>query len=247
MAFDDSFGNQFKQLEREYDRRLTIPDGGYLAVRIDGRAFHTLTAHMGKPFDMRFIHAMNAAALEAVTALEGRPFAYVQSDEISVIYRAEKQLPFNGRVQKITTILASAATLGFTREYADQPDMKPMFDARAFTLPDTQTAQDYLSWRRLDCMRNVINMCANSLYTPQQLNGKTTRERWTMLQNTQYARIDDNLYYGRIIRAVGQLETITYTDKRTGQSRTVQTIRHHWRTYPGRRDIADIALTEGAD
>lgn len=108
-----------KALEQEYDEK--IPPTGYVIIRIDGRAFHTLTKDMDKPFDSMFVEAMDRAALTALNEMDA-VLAYVQSDEITVVIspcgRRQDSLPFNGRVEKLTTLAASAATTGFVSAYA---------------------------------------------------------------------------------------------------------------------------------
>lgn len=61
---------------------------------------------------------MNAAAASVLEAV-GAEFTYVQSDEITAVLspygRKADVLPFNGRLEKLVTVAASAAASGFTR------------------------------------------------------------------------------------------------------------------------------------
>lgn len=246
-------------------------DARYLVVRVDGRAFHTLTRGMEKPFDGMFIRAMDAAASAVMRSLQGSIAAYVQSDEASVIIEPRRAddgralggpgLPFNGRIQKIDSIAASAATGGFHSAYmaellhrlepgrgddaahvAGAPDKRdaatgidalrvvleanPQFDARVVPLADTDELGRYLTWRRMDCMRNAVSGIAQTIFTPGQLHGKGTAERWRMIQDkTGGMCVDDRLYWGRLITIGEEAVTSTYTDGRDGSMHTTSTTR----------------------
>ena len=50
-------------------------------IRVDGRAFHTLTRKMERPFDYGFIRAMVSGARAVASDAQGCELAYVQSDE----------------------------------------------------------------------------------------------------------------------------------------------------------------------
>lgn len=111
-----AIGDEMKAMESRLETRL--PPEGYVVIRVDGRAFHTLTRRMEKPFDPLFVNAMNAAAASVLEAV-GAEFTYVQSDEITAVLspygRKADVLPFNGRLEKLVTVAASAAASGFTR------------------------------------------------------------------------------------------------------------------------------------
>lgn len=111
-----AIGDEMKALESRLETRL--PPEGYVVIRVDGRAFHTLTRPMEKPFDPLFVNAMNAAAASVLEAV-GAEFTYVQSDEITAVLspygRKADVLPFDGRLEKLVTVAASAAASGFTR------------------------------------------------------------------------------------------------------------------------------------
>lgn len=112
-------GDEMKRLEAGLETRL--PADGYVIIRVDGRAFHTLTRGMEKPFDPLFVKAMDAAAVATLKALDAA-FVYVQSDEITAVLspygRKADSLPFDGRLEKLVTIASSAAASGFTRMFA---------------------------------------------------------------------------------------------------------------------------------
>jgi tRNA(His) 5'-end guanylyltransferase len=56
---NDSLGDRMKRYENI--SRLYLQPKSYVIVRLDGKAFHTLTRQMEKPFDDRLIFAMKEA------------------------------------------------------------------------------------------------------------------------------------------------------------------------------------------
>ncbi|WP_158276329.1 tRNA(His) guanylyltransferase Thg1 family protein [Bifidobacterium callitrichidarum] len=228
MTVKDPLGDHFKAFEAIEERTI---DSSYAAIRVDGRAFHTLTKSMEKPFDFRFVQAMNAAARAAANAYHNVAFAYVQSDEISfILYRGSTGYPFNGRTQKLITLAASAASAAFAVSL-ERVDLEspPIFDGRIISLDSAIEVENYLSWRRLDCMKNAVSSCCNALFTQEELHGRTTRERQEMLQGTVFEHIDDGLFYGRFVcREVFE---------KTGPGGEIAQ-RHRWIVIPGDRKHA---------
>ncbi len=94
-------------------RRLPV------AVRLDGRAFHTYVRRIGlmKPFDERLMVAMSNTMYHLIEGREGTVVGLTQSDEISVILVDDKGLEtqpwFGNRLQKIVSIAAAMCTLEF--------------------------------------------------------------------------------------------------------------------------------------
>ena len=54
-------------------------------IRLDGKAFHTYTRGLDKPFDEGLIEDMQQAAIYLCQNIQGAKCAYVQSDEISIL------------------------------------------------------------------------------------------------------------------------------------------------------------------
>lgn len=57
---NDSLGDRIKRYERA-SQHVLVPRSPLL-IRVDGKAFHTWTRSMDRPFDDSFIIAMTAAA-----------------------------------------------------------------------------------------------------------------------------------------------------------------------------------------
>lgn len=83
-------------------------------MRLDGKAFHTYTKGLNKPFDEGLIEDMQETAKFLCKNIQGAKCAYVQSDEISILITDYDTLLtdawFDYNVQKMTSISASLAT-----------------------------------------------------------------------------------------------------------------------------------------
>lgn len=157
-------GDRMKLYESLTDVRLT--PGLPVLARMDGRAFHTFTRGLTRPFDERFHNCMvetTKILVKDTNALVG----YTQSDEITLVW--PEQVPdednrtemFGGRVQKLASTLASQTAVVFLDWFRAQvPDHKtrnlPTFDARVWVAPSRDEACNALLWRELDATRCSI-------------------------------------------------------------------------------------------
>lgn len=170
--------------ERYEDRtRYFLPRRTYTIIRLDGKAFHTYTRGMEKPYSELLTNAMDFTAINLCKEIQGVKFAYTQSDEISLLLTdfsgPETQAWFDGNIQKIVSVAASIATVHFNNGMmlnSPTPAMRAMFDARVFTIPDRTEVANYFIWRQQDAVRNSIQMLAQSLYSHKQLEGKNSSE-----------------------------------------------------------------------
>src|SRR6478752_5397952 len=115
---NDPLGDKFKAAER-YHESLVKDRGGYLIVRLDGKAFHTFTRGCEKPFDSgltnAFDNAVYAMCRESDIPIK---FAYTQSDEVSLLIDNRGIEPwFGGKVQKVVSVTASTMTAYFNAHY----------------------------------------------------------------------------------------------------------------------------------
>lgn len=216
-----SIGTRMKAYEDCYN--YEIPNGFSTILRVDGRAFHTFTKNFYKPFDTLFMTCMRKAALYLCENITGARFAYMESDEISILIDnpyEEGQVPwFGNRVQKIASVAASMATLAFNKAYSEEvanfkkhyndPYMISVyesklntatFDARIFVVPE-EDIPNYFLWRQQDAERNSIQMIARSLYSHKEVYGKKTSELHEMLYNKgqNWAKYPDNMKRGSLI------------------------------------------------
>lgn len=98
-----------------------------VAIRIDGKAFHTFTRGFQKPFDEVLIKSMQETMRYLCENIQGCVLGYTQSDEITLILIDYKKLTssawFDYEVQKICSIAASMATMAFNKffeKYVDE-------------------------------------------------------------------------------------------------------------------------------
>lgn len=176
----DSLGDRMKG-QYENRTRVFLPRRTFTIIRLDGKAFHTLTRGMEKPFDYEFMGRMDQVGLALCKEVEGTQFAYLQSDEISLLLtdfaRPETQAWFDGNLQKITSVSASIATAAFNVG----PGKRGLFDARAFTIPDAVEVENYFIWRQNDWTRNSVQMVAQSQFSHKEIHGKSNSEMQDML------------------------------------------------------------------
>ena len=92
-----------------------------VAIRIDGKAFHTFTRGFVKPFDYVLVSAMQRTMKYLCENIQGCVFGYTQSDEITLILLDYQTLDtdawFDYEVQKMCSIAASMATMAFNKYF----------------------------------------------------------------------------------------------------------------------------------
>lgn len=210
MAGKDDLGDRMKEYEaHETGRRFLSMLPVY--ARIDGRGFSKFTRGMDKPFDAR----MSAAMIETTKYLvqqTGALIGFVQSDEISLAWKApdyKASIFFDGKITKMTSVLAGMATASFNRAIRDwKPfeDRYPAFDARVLQMPlDYEVANMFL-WRSLDAERNSISMAAQAQFSHRELQGKTQKAMYEMLKDAG-VRFED---YPEAFRRGTWVKRVTY-------------------------------------
>ncbi len=159
-----------------------------VCIRIDGKAFHSWTRGLRRPYDER-LHTLFDETTKFLVEASDAVIGYTQSDEITLILynggKPDSQVFFDGRLSKLTSVLASMATAKF---HALVPAILPekqgklaCFDCRVWNVPTEQEAANGLIWRELDATRNSIQMAAQALYSHKQLHQKNTSEMQEML------------------------------------------------------------------
>lgn len=187
----DSMGDRLKGYEAvETSRRLDAQLPVY--ARIDGRGFSKFTKGLRRPFDERMSHAMIETTKYLVNHTHAR-IGYTQSDEISLLWMINGENPleqmfFDGKIQKMCSVLSGMATAAFTRavlkgepEFAAYAEKLPHFDARIFNLPSMEEAANAFLWRAQDARRNAIQMTAQHLFPHGKLQGKNQSEQLRMI------------------------------------------------------------------
>ena len=182
----DALGDRMKMYEGMEAARRLMP-GLPVMARLDGRSFHTFTRGMPRPYHAPMSQAMIETARYLVTETHSA-FAYTQSDEITLGFWNEdpkSQMLFDGRIQKLTSVLASLASVKFNQEVlARMPDkahLLPVFDARVWSLPTLDEMANAVLWRSLDCTKNAITMAASAYYSHKELHGKSSADKHQLL------------------------------------------------------------------
>ena len=203
----DALGDRMKDFYEDRTRTKLARRTNTI-IRIDGKAFHTYTRGLERPFDFGLIEDMNKTTEFLCQNIQGAKFGYVQSDEISILITDYDDISthawFDGNLQKMASIAASMATAKFNQlrmarfsrnsgiepRYRDESYISEseignfklaMFDARVFQIPYHEEVINYFIWRQQDATRNSISSVAQSLYSHKELNGKKTDEMQEMI------------------------------------------------------------------
>ena len=199
MPVNDELGMRMKEFyegvpKTRLVRRMPV------AIRIDGKAFHTFTRGFQKPFDEVLGRAMRETMKYLCENIQGCVLGYTQSDEITLILVDYQNLNscawFDYEVQKMCSIAASMATMAFnkfftknvnyfemTHEHDDTineycttlvnaAEKGAMFDARCFNIPKEEVC-NLIYWRQLDAPRNSIQMVGQANFSHKELQKKS--------------------------------------------------------------------------
>ena len=173
-----------------------------VAIRIDGKAFHTFTRGFQKPFDEILIKTMQDTMKYLCENIQGCVFGYTQSDEITLILVDYKKLNssawFDYEVQKMCSIAASMATMAFNKAFTHNIAVE---SKRLYTDYLSEGEKDYIEaleiamlkgamfdarcfnipkeevtnlvyWRQLDATRNSIQMVGQANFSHKELQNK---------------------------------------------------------------------------
>jgi tRNA(His) guanylyltransferase len=184
----DSLGDRMKHYEAQ-PRGYLVPRTPVL-MRLDGKAFHTLTRGMDRPWDARFTSCMWETAKYLAEHVSGCQLVYTQSDEISLLLTDYETIHTQGwfgyDLQKMVSVSASMAAVAFAANYlihfGTGPDTRelPAFDSRAWNLP-REEVKNYFIWRQQDATRNSVQMLGQAHFSHKQLHGKSCDEIQGML------------------------------------------------------------------
>ena len=199
MPVKDELGTRMKEFyegvpKTRLIRRMPV------AIRLDGKAFHTFTRGFEKPFDEVLGKSMRETMKYLCENIQGCVLGYTQSDEITLILVDYQNLNscawFDYEVQKMCSIAASMTTMAFnkfftknvnyfemTHEHDDTineycttlvnaAEKGAMFDARCFNIPKEEVC-NLIYWRQLDATRNSIQMVGQANFSHKELQNKS--------------------------------------------------------------------------
>ena len=208
-----------------------------VAIRIDGKAFHTFARGFQKPFDDVLIKSMQETTKYLCENIQGCVLGYTQSDEITLILVDYKKLTssawFDYEVQKICSIAASMATMAFNKffennikEFSESSECRgldvkyldvykealnkgAMFDARCFNIPKEEVT-NLIYCRQLDASRNSIQMVGQANFSHKELSNKSCNDIQDMLMTQKCINWNDlPTYQKRGSCCIKTLERVT--------------------------------------
>ena len=148
MPVRDDLGKRMKEFYEQVPktrlvRRMPV------AIRIDGKAFHTFTRGFKKPFDDVLIKSMQETTKYLCENIQGCVLGYTQSDEITLILIDYKTLDssawFDYEVQKMCSIAASMATMAFNKFFCKEIEeiINEQFEVRNVSVDVLRLTQTY--------------------------------------------------------------------------------------------------------
>ena len=144
MPVNDELGTRMKEFyegvpKTRLVRRMPV------AIRLDGKAFHTFTRGFEKPFDEVLGRAMRGTMKYLCENIQGCVLGYTQSDEITLILVDYQNLNscawFDYEVQKMCSISASMATMAFNKFFTNNVKNEIM-EYKASLVPQSVKIQE---------------------------------------------------------------------------------------------------------
>lgn len=187
MTKKDSLGDRMKS-SYEDRFRYKFARRSYTLLRIDGRSHHSYTKGLEKPYCKKYMNAMQETALYICKNLPGAEFAYMQSDEITILLTDFKndntEMVFDGNIQKTVSVVASMAAAYFNQESVrPQKDKLASFDCRGFQIADYVEIYNNFYWRMQDAERNSLQMLCQANFKQRELNGANKERQHELLHS----------------------------------------------------------------
>ena len=193
MSFDE-LGQRMKVYESQTTGIRLMP-GLPVYARIDGRAFHTFCRGLSKPFCGTLVETMHEVTKFLVDKTHAA-LGYTQSDEISLCWLDLKEAPFEGKLFKLESVLASMTASKFVSYIGSKSgcgqewellnekckSIIPSFDCRVFQLPNESELANVFVWRQMDAVRNSIQAVAQAHFSHKELMNRGQKEMLTMLE-----------------------------------------------------------------
>lgn len=192
-----------------------------VAIRLDGKAFHTFTRGFEKPFDEVLGKSTRETMKYLCENIQGCVFGYTQSDEITLILVDYRKLNsdawFDYEVQKMCSISASMATMAFNKYFAEEvkkfiASKDPIFtSSEEIKLIDVyeqafekgamfdarcfnipkEEVANLIYWRQLDATRNSIQMVGQAYFSHNELQHKSNSNIQDMLMEKHQINWND--------------------------------------------------------
>ena len=240
----DSLGDRMKS--RYEDRfRHYLPRRTNVIVRVDGKAFHTYTRGMTKPFDYFLTRTMIDTMDDCRRKIQGCKLTYHQSDEVSFLLtdydNINSELFFDGNIQKIVSVISSMFTAYFekNKEYNSlhvDSEKLALFDARVFIIPEPSEVINYFLWRIRDCSKNSISSVAQHYFSHKSLQGLNSTQLLDKLwkeEDIDWHTKYDNIYKNGSVSYVDKTEPEKFDKDRNA----VRGVTKEMTTYEGLKNF----------
>ena len=229
MALSDYFK------AKESETGASLKPKGYFIIRLDGKAFHTFTRGLKKPFDLTLSQAMIETTRKLCAGIQNVKLGYTQSDEISLVLsdisedNPNTSLWYDGNVQKIVSVSSSMCTAFFNQIYQNNKSLA-FFDARVSRLDSLEDVQKYLVWRQRDAMKNGVTLIALKHFSDIEVHGKNTNDKILMIESKgdSLTNYDQGLIHGYSINKTQK--EVPFINPKTQESGT--SLRTHWEATP---------------
>lgn len=202
MPIHDDLGIRMKTYYEQVSK-TTLLRRMPVAIRIDGKAFHTFTRGFERPFDTLLVNVMQQTTKKLCENIQNCVFGYTQSDEITLILVDYKDINtaawFDYEVQKLCSISASMATLYFNKFFkqsVEEFDINSIIKEKEvdnYKLLNSykralntgamfdsrcfnipkEEVCNLIYWRQLDATRNSIQMVGQANFSHKELQGLT--------------------------------------------------------------------------
>ena len=164
----------------QFSQIKTIPNMP-LILRIDGRSFSNYTKKLllEKPFDERLRNIFIEVSKDLMNEFNPK-YIYSFSDEINILFN---NIPFEGRIEKIDSVLASFVSSSFMKHLllnkedfnVDMENLKPAsFDCRLIQIPED--TKRYFKYRQDEAWRNCLNSYAQSILNKNNSPQETAKK-----------------------------------------------------------------------
>lgn len=210
----DSLGDRMKENYENRSKTYLVRRMPVI-IRLDGKAFHTFTKGLKKPYDEIFHNTMNATMKYLCENIQGCKLGYTQSDEITLLLTDYDTLTtaawFDYSIQKMCSVSASMATMAFNKFFQknfneifaygkDESEEYTrilfnkigiaMFDSRCFNIPEEEVTNCFV-WRQQDATRNAIQMLGQCNFSHKELQNKSCNDIQDMLMTQKGINFND--------------------------------------------------------
>ena len=202
----ETLADRMKRYE-EVTTNINLIERLPIYARVDMRAGHSWCKNLNKPFDIDYSNAMKAAT-SYIVEKTGAVVGYTQSDEASFVWLDSTKIPFETRLFKLQSIIASMFTGAFikhcltTKLNAKILQMIPSFDCRICNMPNLDECANMILWRERDSIKNSITLLALEHFSNNAIYKKNSVDKIEMLneKGVDYYSLDEDLRNGSYFR-----------------------------------------------